>query len=235
MNAIEFYKGLDKKKKIIFWVAVAFIFLSILKVSLWRVKSKRIPTEKKIFKQIYLPDKKKKIEGIYAIGKLKKERYLPEIEKIFKRTTDPDIKRVSAWTIGVIDINKLKSYLDSQNNEEKRIIIETLLKIDKDNIDFLVDRFSKEDKDTKLYIMDFMEKEKYADKLMDISENTEEEKDIREKALSLLEKVGKSEYEPRLWNLYYNDPEEEIQKAAYKTIKAIEKRGKRCSSVLKNL
>jgi len=227
MNTIEFYKGLDKGKKIIFWVAVAFIFLSILKVSLWKVKSKKIPTEKKIFNQIYLSDKKKKIEGIYAIGKLKKERYLPEIEKIFKNTTDPDIKRVSAWTIGVIDINKLKGYLDSQNNEEKRIIIETLLKIDKNNIDFLVDRFSKENKDTKFYIMNFMEKEKYADKLMDIAEDTDEEIVIREKALSLLEKVGKSEYEPRLWNLYYNDPDQDIQKAANKTIEEIEKRGKK--------
>ena len=227
MNTIEFYKGLDKGKKIIFWVAVAFIFLSILKVSSWKVKSKKIPTEKKIFNQIYLSDKKKKIEGIYAIGKLKKERYLPEIEKIFKNTTDPDIKRVSAWTIGVIDINKLKGYLDSQNNEEKRIIIETLLKIDKNNIDFLVDRFSKENKDTKFYIMNFMEKEKYADKLMDIAEDKDEEIVIREKALSLLEKVGKSEYEPRLWNLYYNDPDQDIQKAANKTIEEIEKRGKK--------
>jgi len=226
MNIIEFYKGLNKGKRIILWVAVAFIFLSILRVSLWKVKSKKIPTEKKIFKQIYLPEKKKKIEGIYAIGKLKEERYLPEIEKIFKNTTDPDIKRVSAWAIGVIDINKLESYLDSQNKEEKRIVIETLLKIDKNNIDLLVDRFSKEDKETKLYIMDFMEKGKYADKLMDIAEDTDEETVIRRKALSLLEKVGKSEYEPRLWNLYYNDPDQDIQKAAYKTIKAIEKRGK---------
>jgi len=226
MNVTEFYKGLDKGKRIIFWVAVALIFLSILKVSLWKVKSKNVPTEKKIFKQIYLSDKKKKIEGIYAIGKLKKERYLPEIEKIFKNTTDPEVKRVSAWAIGAIDVNKLKSYLDSQNKEEKRIVIETLLKIDKNNIDFLVDRFSKENKDTKLYITNFMEKEKYADKLMDIAEDTDEETVIREKVLSLLEKVGKSEYESRLWNLYYNDPDQDIQKAAYKTIKAIEKRGK---------
>jgi len=225
MNAIEFYKGLDKGKKIIFWVAVAFIFLSILKVSLWKVKSKKIPTEKKIFKQIYLPDKKKKIEGIYTIGKLKKERYLSEIEKIFKNTTDPEIKRVSAWAIGEIDINKLKSYLDSQNKKDKRIIIETLLKIDKNNIEFLLDRFSQEDLNTKLYIMDFMEKEKYADKLMDIAEDTDEERVIREKALNMLEKVGKIEYESRLWNLYYNDPDQDIQNIAYKTLKKIEKRG----------
>ncbi len=235
MNLIEFYKGLNEKKKIIFWVAISIIFLSILRVSVWKVRTKKTPTIKKIFKQIYLPDKKKKIEGIYAIGKLKKEKYLPEIEKIFKRTTDPDVKRVSAWAIGVIDINKLKSYLESQNKEEKEVVIETLLKIDKNNIDFLVDRFSKEDKDTKLYIMDFMEKEKYADKLMYISEDKDEEKEIREKALSMLEKIGRSEYEPRLWNLYYNDTDKDIQKAAYKTIKAIEKRDKKCSSVLKNL
>lgn len=227
MNITEFYKGLDKTKKIIFWVAIGIIFLSVLNVFIWKAKIKKLPTEKKIFKQIYLPDKKKKIEGIYAIGKLKKEKYLPEIEKIFESTDDSEIKRVSAWAIGKIDINKLKGYLDSQNEKDKRLIIETLLKIDKNNIDFLVDRFSKEDKDTKLYIMSFMEKEKYADKLMDIAEDTDQQQDVRIKALDILKKVGKSEFEPRLWNLYYNDSDEVVQREAYKTIKEIEKRGKK--------
>lgn len=227
MNITEFYKGLDKTKKIIFWIAIGIIFLSVLNVFIWKAKIKKLPTEKKIFKQIYLPDKKKKIEGIYAIGKLKKEKYLPEIEKIFESTDDPEIKRVSAWAIGKIDINKLKGYLDSQNKKDKRLIIETLLKIDKNNIDFLVDRFSEEDKDTKLYIMSFMEKEKYADKLMDIAEDTDQQQDVRIKALDILKKVGKSEFEPRLWNLYYNDSDEVVQREAYKTIKEIEKRGKK--------
>jgi len=226
MKINEFYNGLDKKKKIILWIAIAFVFFSILRVSIWRAKSTNIPTEKKIFKQIYLPDKKKKIEGIYAIGQFKKEEYLPEVEKIFNNTDDVEIKRVAAWTIGKIDIDKLKGYLDSQNKKEDKIlVIDTLLKIDKNNINFLIERFPKEDKETKLYIMDIIEKEEYSDKLMEIAENKDEEKEIRMKALSMLEKLGNNEHFSKLWNLYYNDTDTEIQMASYRTIKEIEKRG----------
>lgn len=222
---IDFYKGLSKERKIVFWVCIGVIFLSILGGSLRTAKRKNIPTAKGFIKQIKSEKKPEKIYGIYSAGVNKINEALPLIEEIFNKEKDPQIKRVCAWSMGQIDFNKLLSYLDTDDKATKEIVFETLLKIDKKNIQYIINRFDKEDEETKLKILSYMADPKYEDKLMKIAEDEKEPISVRKQSLEILKKVGTSSIEARLLSLYYNEENEEIKNLSYETMKEIQKRG----------
>lgn len=225
---IEFYRKLEQKKKIIFWIAVGIIFLSILRVSVWALKRNRIPTAKAYLKYLKSPDKDEKIYGIYTIGRLKVKDALPEIEEIFKNETDEKIKRVCAWSIGEIDFNKLLTYLDSSDKTIKYITFDTILKIDPKNIDYLITRFDKEDTETKLKIISYLGKPEYQDKLMKIVEDENEEINVRKNALEKVKSFAKwEEIETSLWALYYNEKNDEMKNYVYQVIKEMQKGAKK--------
>ncbi|MCS7180913.1 MAG: HEAT repeat domain-containing protein, partial [bacterium] len=153
---------------------------------------------------------------------------LPEIEEIFQKDPDEEIKRVCAWSIGQIDFNKLLTYLDSSDRKIKEITFETILKIDKKNIDYLIDRFDKEDTETKLKILAYMNSPNYQDKLLKIVENDKEEIPIRKEALNILKEKGNfAEIETSLWALYYNEQNDEMKNYVYQVIKEMQKRSKK--------
>ena len=221
---VEFYKSLDKKKRIVLWICIGIIFLTILRVSIWSAKKGKSPTLKTFIKQLRSPNKSEKIYGIYNVGNLKIKEALPEIEKIFQQETDEEIKRVCAWSIGQIDFNKLLTYLDSSDRKIKEITFETIIKIDRKNIDYLINRFDKEDKETKLKILSYMKSPDYKDKLLKIVENIEENIDVRKEALNILKEKGKfEELETQLWALYYNEQNDEMKNYIYNTIKEMQK------------
>lgn len=224
---IEFYKALNKQRKIVFWVCIGFIFLSIIGGFIRTAKRKNIPTSKVFIKQIKSEKKPEKIYGIYSAGNLKINQALPLIEEIFNKEQDPEIKRVCAWSIGQIDFNKLLSYLDSNDKTIKEITFETLLKIDKKNIEYIIGRFDKEDEETKLKILSYMVEPRYEDKLMKIVEDEKETIPLRKKSLEILKKIGTSEIETRLLALYYNEKNDEIKNLLYETMKEIQKRGEK--------
>jgi hypothetical protein len=224
-KVIDFYKSLNKQNKIIFWVCVGIVFLTILRVSIWSAKKGKTPTTKTFIKQIRSQNKNEKKYGIYNAGVLKLKEALPEIEDIFQKEDDEEIKRVCAWSIGQIDFNKLLTYLDSSDKKIKEITFETLLKIDKKNI---IGRFDKEDTDTKFRILDYMNSPDYQEKLLKIVENDKEEVPIRKKALEILKEKGTpEEIETSLWALYYNEQNDEMKNYVYQIIKEIQKRGKK--------
>ncbi|HOK56921.1 MAG TPA: hypothetical protein PKV21_00320 [bacterium] len=227
-KVIEFYKGLNKQNRIIFWVCVGVIFLTILRVSIWSAKKDKTPTAKIFIKQIKSPNKNEKIYAIYNAGNLKIKEALPDVEDVFQKENDEEIKRVCAWSIGQIDFNKLLTYLDSSDKKIKEITFETILKIDKKNIDYLIERFDKEDTDTKFKILDYMNSPEYQEKLLKIVENEKEEIPVRKKALEILKEKGKpEEIETPLWALYYNEQNDEMKNYVYQIIKEIQKRGKK--------
>lgn len=221
---IEFYKGLNQKRKIVFWVAVSIIFLSIVRVSVWASKRNKTPTAKKYIKHIRSEDKNEKIYGIYTVGNLKIKEVLPDIEEIFQKDQNEEIRRVCAWSIGQIDFNKLLTYLDSSDKTIKNITLETILKIDKKNIDYLIERFDKEDTETKIKILSYMKSPEYQDKLMKIVENENEDINVRKSALEIVKNIGKpEEIETSLWALYYNEKNDEMKNYIYQVIKEIQK------------
>lgn len=221
---IEFYKGLNQKRKIVFWVAISIIFLSILRVSVWASKRNKTPTAKKYIKHIKSKDKNEKIYGIYTVGNLKIKEVLPDIEEIFQKDQNEEIKRVCAWSIGQIDFNKLLTYLNSSDKTIKNITFETILKIDKKNIDYLIERFDKEDTETKIKILSYMKSPEYQDKLMKIVENENEDINVRKSALDIVKNIGKlEEIETSLWALYYNEKNDEMKNYIYQVIKEIQK------------
>ncbi|MCM8772770.1 MAG: hypothetical protein NC926_04890 [Candidatus Omnitrophica bacterium] len=224
---IDFYRALEKKKKIVFLIASFVLFLSILRVSLWAIRRNKTPTPKIYLKYLKSPNKEEKKYGIYIAGNLKIKEILPEIEKIFLQDEDLELKRISAYSIGQIDFNKLLSYLDSSDKTLKEITFETILKLDRKNIEILINRFDKEDKETKLKILSYMKSPAYQDKLLKIIENKDEDLEIRQKALGLIKDVGKwEEIEVSLWNCYYEEENPEFKKNIYDTIKEFQKRGK---------
>lgn len=225
---IVFYKNLNKQKRITFWICIGIIFLTILRVSIWSAKKDKTPTTKTFIKQIKSQNKNEKIYGIYNVGNLKIKDALPEVEDVFQKENDEEIKRVCAWSIGQIDFNKLLTYLDSSDKKIKEITFETILKIDKKNIDYLINRFDKEDIETKFKILDYMNSPEYQDKLLKIVENDKEEVNVRKKALDILKEKGKTEeIETPLWALYYNEQNDEMKNYVYQIIKEIQKRGKK--------
>ncbi|MCM8804160.1 MAG: hypothetical protein NC833_02765 [Candidatus Omnitrophica bacterium] len=225
---IEFYKGLNQKRKVIFWVAVGIICLSILRVSIWSAKRNKTPTAKKYIKHIKSQDENEKIYGIYTVGNLKIKEILPEIEEIFQKDQNEQVKRVCAWSIGQIDFNKLLTYLDSSDKKIKDITFETILKIDKKNVDYLIERFDKEDIETKLKILSYMKSPEYQDKLMKIIENENEDINVRKSALEIVKNVCKwEEIETSLWALYYNEKNDEMKNYVYQVINEMRKRGQK--------
>ncbi len=225
---VEFYKNLNKQKKIIFWVCIGIIFLSTLRIPVSRIKQRNIPSARRFIKQLKSPNKNEKIDAIFTIGKLKIKSALPEIEDIFQKDPDIKVKRYCAWSIGQIDFAKLLTYLDSPDKTIKEITFETLIAIDKKNIDYLIDRFEKEDEETKFKILSFMNSYEYQDNLIKIIENKNEEVSIRKKALEILKDVGKwEEIEVSLWALYYNEEDMEMKNFIYEIIKEFQKRSKK--------
>lgn len=225
---IEFYKGLGKNKKIVFWVCIGVIFLTILRIVIWSENKEVNPTTKVFLKQLKSTNKNEKIYGIYNIGNLKIKEGLSEVEKIFQNDPDEEIKRVCAWSIGQLDFNRLLSYLDNSDKKIKEITFETILKIDKKNIDYLINRFDKEDLETKMKILSYMTSPIYQEKLLKIAENNEEEVPVRKKAIEILKENGKwEEIEPSLWALYYREENDEIKNFVYQIIKEMQKRGKK--------
>jgi HEAT repeat protein len=228
MNIKDFYTGLDKKKKIIWWICIGIIFLSILRVGIWSTRRGRTPTVKTFIKKLKSPNKNEKIYGIYNLGNLKVKEVLPEIEKIFQEDPNEDVKRVCAWSIAQIDFNKLLSYLDSSNKKIKEITFETIMKIDKNNVDYLVDRLDKEDKETKLKIISYINSPQHKDKLMKIVENGEEDIEVRKSALDKIKNMSKwEEVEASLWGLYYNEKNDEMKNYVYQTIKEMKEMQKK--------
>ena len=225
-NIKEFYVNLPKEKKIIFWIAVAFILLSILRVTFWCSKKKKIPTSKTFIRQMKSQNKNTKMVGIYGVGKMHIKEALPLLEEIFEKDPDPQIKRVSAWSIGKINIDELVKYLDSDNEMIRDITIETLLKLDRKNLVYIINRFDNFNTGEKIKVLSYLTDKKYEGKLMDIAEDTEEEKKVRKKALENLKKIATKEIESRLWNLYYNDEDKEIKEISYQVIQEIRKREK---------
>lgn len=227
-KVIEFYKNLDKKKRVIFWVCVGIIFLTILRVSIWTAKKGKTPTPKAFIKQLKSQNKNEKIYGIYNVGNLKIKEALPELEEIYQKENDEEIKRVCAWSIGQIDFNKLLTYLDSSDKKTKEITFETILKIDKKNIDYLINRFDKEDIETKLRILDYMNSPLYQDKLMKIVENDKEDFSVRKKAVDILKEKAKFEdIETSLWALYYREQNDEMKNYVYQVINEMKKGSKK--------
>jgi len=225
---VQFYRSLNKRKKITLWVCIGIIFLTILRVSVWSAKKGEIPTAKTFIKQIKSQNRDEKIKGIYGAGLLKLKDALPQIEYIFQKENDEVIKRVCAWSIGQIDFNKLLSYLDSSDRKIKEITFDTLIKIDKKNVDYLIDRFDKEDKETKLKILSYMKSIDYQDKLLKIVENSQEDIEIRKEALNILKEKGKfEEIETQLWALYYNEQNEEMKNYVYQIIREMQKGAKK--------
>ena len=219
-----FYQGLTQKRKITFWIAIGIIVLSSFRVVIWKSSRRNIPKPGKYIKQMKSTNEDEKLSAIYGAGVTGMKKSVSALEEILEKDPDVKTKRVAAWSLGKIDKNKLVEFTGSQNKEVKSIAIETLIKLDKNNISYLLEKFSHEDVQTKFkilaYIQSFQDK-KYEENVMGIAENSDEQMAIRKKCLEILKDIGTPEIESRLWNLYYNDEEKEIKNLAEKTIKSI--------------
>ncbi|MCM8828876.1 MAG: hypothetical protein NC902_06290, partial [Candidatus Omnitrophica bacterium] len=136
---------------------------------------------------------------------------------------------VAAWSLGNIDIDRLVKFLDSQDGEIRNIAMEALIKLDRNNVSYMMDRFSGEDIETKkkiLGIVDSLRKQQFNDNLMEIAENQQENMEIRTMALDVLKHTGTMELEGRLNAIFYNDPEMQIKETAKQTLDFIKNKEK---------
>jgi len=219
-----FYQGLTQKQKITFWIAIGIIVLSFFRVVIWKSSRRNIPKPGKYIKQMKSTNEDEKLSAIYGAGVARMKKSVSVLEEILKKDPDIKTKRVAAWSLGKIDKNKLVEFTESQNKEVKSVAIETLMKLDKNNISYLLEKFSSQDTRTQFkilsYIQSFQDK-KYEEDMMGIAENSDEQVAIRKRCLEILGDIGTLEIESRLWNLYYNDEEEEIKSLAEKTIQRL--------------
>ncbi len=227
----SFYRNLNKKNKIIFWITFAVILLSIFSIvkTIYRTTTSKNPQVETYLKQIKSKDAEKRQLGVYTAGLYRIKEMVDTLENIIK--TDPDLKvrKVAAWSLGRIDINRLVKLLDSQDKDIKEIVMEALIKLDKNNVSYLVERFQHEDNETKKKILDYVHKVKspmFNDKIMEIAENTSEDVSIRTMAFSILKDTGTPELEGRLNSIYYNDPSLEMKELAKQTLDFIKNKEK---------
>ncbi|MGC8804453.1 MAG: HEAT repeat domain-containing protein, partial [Candidatus Ratteibacteria bacterium] len=139
------------------------------------------------------------------------------------------VKRIAAWSLGRIDVNRLVKLLDSKDTEIKDIAMEALIKLDRNNVSYMMERFNNENTETKkkiLSIVELLKKPDFNENLMEIAENKDENKEVRFQALNILKDTGTIELEGRLNAIYYNDPDMEMKEAAKQTLEFIKNREK---------
>lgn len=223
----EFYGNLSDKKKIVLWVSLFFILFSIIRLTVWAGKG-GVPGPRDFAKKLASNSPEEKKFAIYEVSRLGMKSAVPSLVKIIKEDAEPEIKRAAAASLGKIDREQLIALLDETQKDIKYTVMEALIKVDRGNVSHLMERFSKEDAETKMLIFSYVDSVTdilYRDKMMSIGENTEEDVKIRAEALRMTAKYEMdSGTETRLWNLYYNDPEDEIKKLAYNLIKEGKKR-----------
>jgi len=229
---IAFYKGLSQKNRIVFWVCVAIIILSLFAVgrTIYRATVSKNPTIENYMKQIRSRDPAQRETGVYTVGLYRVKEMADTLEKIIKEDPEPKIKRVAAWSLGRIDINKLAKLLDSQNKDTKDIAMDALIKLDRNNVSYLMDRFGNEDIETKkkiIGIVDSLKKPEFNDKLMEIAENQQENDEIRLLALDVIKNTGTMDLEGRLNAIFYNDPDMQMKEAAKQTLDFIKNKEKK--------
>jgi len=226
----RFYRGLSPKRKMVFWVCIGIVSLSIIRIAVWQATKGVSTSPKQSLKKLYSQDPSEKKFAIYELGRTGIKQSLPELEKILREDSAPDIKRAAAWSIGKIDKEKLVSLLDSTEKETKDIVMEALLKLDRNNIYTILKRFPAEDNETKVKILTYAEKLKDRNvykEVLKIGEAKEETIPVRKEALQIAAKnLPFPDIESTLWNLYYNDPEKEIKEFSYTLIKELQKEKK---------
>ncbi|MCX8082924.1 MAG: HEAT repeat domain-containing protein [bacterium] len=226
----RFYNGLSKKRKIVFWVCIGVFTISVIRLSVWYATKGTTTSPKLYIKNLYSQDPEERKFAIYEVGRRGLKQAIPELEKILKEDPSPDIKRASAWSIGRIDKETLISLLDSTEKDTKDIVMEALLKMDRNNIHLLLERLPKEDEKTKFKILDLAEKSKDREvylKLLKTGEEKEEIISVRKEALQIaVQNLSFNDIESTLWNIYYNDPEKEMKEFAYSLIKGLKEKNK---------
>ncbi len=219
----NFYRSLNKKNRIIFWTTIAVIALSVFSIgkTIYRSTTSKNPTIENYIRQVRSKDVKKREMGVYTAGLYRVKEMADTIENVIKSDPEPRIRRVAAWSLGRIDVNRLVKFLDSEDKDIKEIAMDALIKLDRNNVSFMMDRFQREDIETKKKILDSVQRVKspvFNDRLMEIAENTSEDTGIRLSALNILKDTGTIELEGRLNSIYYNDPVPEMKELAKQTL-----------------
>lgn len=219
----SFYRSLNKKNRIIFWITFTVIILSVFSIAktIFRSTTSKNPTIENYVKQIRSKDVKKRETGVYIVGLYRIKEMADTLENVIKSDPEVKVRKVAAWSLGKVDINRLVKFLDSQDKDIKEIAMDALIKLDKNNVSYMMDRFQHENMETKKKILDYVQRTKnpvFNDKLMEIAENTNENVDIRSNALNILKDTGTIEFEGRLNSIYYNDPVPEMKEFAKKTL-----------------
>lgn len=218
----EFYGSLSSRRKIVLWVSLFFVVFSILRIAVWVGKG-GVPGPREFVKKLASDSAEEKKFAIYEVGRLGMKSAVPQLVKIIKEDARPDIRIAAATSLGKIDRERLIALLDDTQKDVKQTVMETLVKLDRNNVSYLMERFSGEDTETKMLILSYVglvTDAAYRDKLLPVGENTQENKAVRMKALRMTGKYPMDEgTESRLWNLYYNDADREIKKLAYALIK----------------
>jgi hypothetical protein len=220
-----FAKAESHRKSFVIVIAVIGILLvvSLARLGFWATRRSRTSSPRAYMGKLESKNKEEKKYAIYTLGQTGVKSAIPEIEKIINGNDEEDVKRVAAWSLGTLDREKLAALLGSTRKDVKLIAMETLMKMEKTNLHYLVDRFGEEDKETKHLILGYIDRYgpgTLQEKLMDIAEEESEDAGIRKRCLEMLRSRDIGEMENRLYNLYYNDPDEEIKKTAYDTIQA---------------
>ncbi|GEM_PF-617097 len=218
----EFYGSLSNRRKAILWVCLFFVLLSVVRIVAW-VSKGGVPGPRQFTKKLASESIEEKKFAIYEVGRLGIKSAVPSLVKIVKEDPRPDIKRAAAASLGKIDKQQLVALLNETPKDVKYTVMETLIKLDRNNISYLMEKFNGEDAETKMLILSYVNlvtDNNYRDKLMSVSEDTQEDTAIRMEALRM---TGKYQLDPatesRLWNLYYNDPDRNIKDLSYALIK----------------
>jgi hypothetical protein len=228
MNSLkEFYNRLSAKKKIVLWVSLFFILFSIVRIIVWQAGG-GTPGPRDYVKKLASDSPEVKKFAIYEVGRLKLDSAVSPLIKILKEDADPSMKRAAATSLGKINIEQLVALLCETDKNIKYTVMEILIRLDRTNVSYLMERFPEEDTETKIEMLSYVDSTsgiENKDTLLGITEDTKEDVQVRATALQMLGKYDiDADTESRLWNLYYNDPEDRIKEIAYRLVKGEEEK-----------
>jgi HEAT repeat protein len=224
----SFFRKLNKRQRILAYVAIGLAVITFLHLFIWNITRSNLPTQRALLKQIKTGNKYEKIAAIYGLGTTNNKRLIPVFVKILMTDTEPEVKATSAWAIGNTDKNKLIELLQTDNVDVKLIVMDTLVKMGKENIDDIVQQLDDKNLSVKTYVIGCMEKypdPKYNEKILSVAQNPSEDINIRLGCLDILKTTGTSSMESELSALSSNDSNEGIRNKAKEVVEEIRKTG----------
>jgi hypothetical protein len=220
------YRKLNKQQRIILFVCVGIIFLTVVRIGVWKASKNPRISPRGYVRNLRSPESKTRLEAIQMVGTMRIVSAIPKLEALILSDPDESVRLAAAWNLGILDKPKLLALLKTGDTKTRLLVMETLVKFGKENLSHIEDLMDDSHNEIRLAALSALANagSQYGEKILQYAEDTEQESSFRVACLLALQRAGGPEMVTRLFTIYYNDPDPEIKKIAQETMVLLQKK-----------